>query len=105
MFKYFSKKSAIIIIFATLFLILESFEGIIQTDFVRALMYRAVYPDPNNVLVPNIQAPGTPLVQVPIDSVINDSNITSLYNLGPLNLSLLTFVILLFGVLFGGLGV
>ena len=104
MFKYFSKKSAIIIIFATLFLILESFVAIIETDFIRALMYRAVYPDPNNVQVPNIQAPGT-LVQVPIDSVINDSNITSLYNLGPLNLSLLTFVILLFGVLFGGLGV
>lgn len=49
MFKYFNKKSSIIIIFATIFLILESFVAIIETDFVRALMNWAVYPDPNNI--------------------------------------------------------
>ncbi len=104
MFKYFNKKSTIIIIFATMFLILESFVAIIETDFVRALMYWAVYPDPNNVLVPSTSTPGT-LIKVPIDSIINDSNIIGLYNLGPVNLSLLTFGILILGVVFGGFGV
>lgn len=104
MFKYFNKKSTIIIIFATIFLILESFVAIIETDFVRALMNWAVYPDPNNILVPSTSTPGT-LIKVPINSIINDSNIIALYNLGPVNLSLLTFGILILGVVFGGFGV
>lgn len=104
MFKYFNKKSSIIIIFATIFLILESFVAIIETDFVRALMNWAVYPDPNNILVPSTSTPGT-LIKVPINSIINDSNIIALYNLGPVNLSLLTFGILILGVVFGGFGV
>lgn len=104
MFKYFNKKSTIIIIFATMFLILESFVAIIETDFVRALMNWAIYPDPNNVLVPSTSTSGT-LIKVPIDSVIKDSNIIALYNLGPVNLSLLTFGILILGVMFGGFGV
>ncbi len=104
MFKYFNKKSTIIIIFATMFLILESFVAIIETDFVRALMNWAVYPDPNNVFEPSTSTLGT-LIKVPIDSVIKDSNIIALYNLGPVNLSLLTFGILILGVMFGGFGV
>ncbi len=104
MFKYFNKKSTIIIIFATMFLILESFVAIIETDFVRALMNWAVYPDPNNVFEPSMSTLGT-LIKVPIDSVIKDSNIIALYNLGPVNLSLLTFGILILGVMFGGFGV
>ncbi len=101
MFRYFSKKSSIIIIIATILLVLESFVAIIETDFIRALMYCAVYPDPNNVLIPDVSGS---LVNVPISQIVNDSNILALYNLGPVNLSVLTFGVLIIGVIFGALG-
>lgn len=89
MFRYFNKKITIIILISFLFLIFESFIGICETDFIRAMMFRAASPTWSESLREQIGSP----------------NIVALYKLGTLNLSLITFSILIFGVICGAIGV
>ncbi len=91
MFKYFSKKSTSLILVATLFLIVEAFVGICETDFVRALMYRAAFPDD----MPFSQA----------QQMINDSNIIALYYTGVGALSGIVVGVVIFGAICGAVGV
>ncbi|MBD5422942.1 MAG: ABC transporter ATP-binding protein [Mycoplasma sp.] len=96
MFKYFTKKSTTLILISTIFLMIESFVSICETDFIRTIMYRATYQGKSEI-------DGTPIIML----IGGDKakNILALYNLGDLNLSLLTFGVLIFGVICGALGV
>lgn len=97
MFKYFNKLSWFFLTISTIFLIAESFVAIAETDFIRAMMYRAVYQGAD--LSTQISPDKT------IEDLIGSNNISALYSLGTLNLSLLIFGVLLIGVTFGALGI
>lgn len=100
MFRYFRKKTAIFIIIASLFFILESFVAICETDFIRAMMNIAAFQgqDINTKPFPGID-------NRTIKDIIGSPNIIALYQLGALSLSFLTFWVLILGVLVGAAGV
>lgn len=100
MFKYFTKKSTILIIIASLLLVVESFVAICETDFIRSMMMIATYQgkDVNSTIT-------TPEGDKTIAELIGSPNIVALYKLGTLNLSLLTFGVLILGVIAGAIGV
>lgn len=90
MLRFLTKKSSTILFIAILFVFMSSFIGIIEADFVRALMYRAS--------IPNINPSETSAFGI-------SKNIVALYNLGTLKLSLLVVGITLFSLIAGILGV
>lgn len=102
MFKYFTKKSTILIIIASLLLVVESFITICETDFIRSMMMIAAYQGKDvNSTIPG-PVPGSTIT---IAQAIGSPNIIALYKLGTLNLSLLTFGVLILGVIVGAIGV
>lgn len=104
MFRYFRKKTAIFLIIASILFILESFVAICETDFIRAMMNIAAFQgrDVNELVYPDLPlGDDNPYIGLAIGS----PNIVALYQLGSLNLSLLTFGILIVGVIVGATGV
>ena len=74
----------------------EGFVGICETDFIRAMMSRAVYSG---------KASSELINGVPISTLIGSNNIVALYDLGTTNLILLIFGVLIIGVIAGGVGI
>lgn len=102
MFRYFTKKSSIIIIFASLFLIIESFVGIVETDFISAMMNLAIYQGKTENLPLGI-INGVPQSGSYTEAM--DSNIAGLYSLGMTDISLILVAVLIVGTIFGALGI